>query len=381
MPRRPTGPHLATVPGRAKWYVVWTDDDRRTHRRSTGVPVADGCRDPARAPLAAQQALDAFVEALSAPGPETTVADLLERRLDDLRARLDPHDHDGAKSRLPSYKYASEHKFIRAELGHLPAAQLSKQRLVRFGRAHHWRRKVSKAFRELRAAYHLAGLTPPEFPSVPRRPPRDRFITQDEARRLIEAAPYQHVQVFLTLAFLSGQRRGAILDLTWDRVDLRSGVADFNDPNRPITDKRRTAVALDRRALALLREAAQVAQTDYVVEWRGRRVHDVKNAWRATCVAAGLAAPKLNDRGQPVTDRSGNPVLMPLYTVHHIKHSVISWLAEAGWDIDRISDFTDTSRETVRRVYRKVRPEAMAGMSTTLGDGLYGTTPALQEVK
>lgn len=372
MPRKAAGPRLTTLKGRNRWYIAWTDANRRTHTHATGVPIESGCRDPRKAPIAAQQALDAFIEAQNAPHPEITVGELLARRLADLKARLDPAGYAGPASRLPSYKYASEHKLIHTEIGHIAAEQLTKARLVRFGQRHGWRRKVGKAFREIRAAYRLAGLEPPALPDVPTRPPRDRFISQNEARRLIEAAASLHMRVFLTLAFLSGQRRGAILDLTWDRVDLDQGIIDFNDPDRPITDKRRAVVALDRRALALLRDAREVARTPYVIEYNDRRVMDVKKAWHHTSLRAGLYS--------TVTDVRGRAQKKPTYTVHHTKHSVVSWLAADGWDLDRIADFTNTSRETVKRVYRKVNPDAYRGLSATLGKGLYGDGKPLREV-
>jgi len=356
MARRPFEPRLTTVNGRRKWYVEWCDGSRRTHRRSTGVEIENGCLDPDNAPVAAQQALEAFIEARDTPGADITIGELLDARLADLRARLDPVDESVPKSRRPSYRYATVHKWVRDDMGHLRADQLTRSRLTRFGRDNGWRRMVGRAFTELKAAFKHAGLTAPDFPRMPSRPPRDHFIAPEEAERLVSAAGQLHMQVFLVIAFLSGQRRGAILDLTWDRVDLNSGIANFQDPSRATTQKPRAIVALDPRALSLLREAYEVARTDYIVEYNGHRVHDIKKSWHSTCRAAGL----MDDSGKP------------LYTVHHIKHTVISWLAESGWDIDRIADFTNTTRDTVARIYRKVRPEATKDMSSTLGNKLFG---------
>lgn len=346
-------PKLATVPGRNKWYIVWTDEHGRSRRQSTGVPVAPGRT--ASPPIEAQQALDHFIEGLDAPTPDITVAELLDRRLEDLRARIDPPDlpKDTPKSRRPSHRYENAHNALKKELGHLAAHQLTKARLTRYGQRHQWRRKVGVAFTELKAAYNLAGVEAPEFPKVPSRPPRDRFIPREAARRMIDHAPFLHIKVYLVLAFLSGQRRGAILDLTWDRVNLETGTVDFNDPHRPMTDKRRAVVHLDRRGLVLLREADEMRRSNFVVEYQGRGVHDIKKGFHAAASAAGV----------------------PWATPHHTKHSVISWLAEDGWQIDQIADYTNTNRETVRRVYRKVNPDALAGMSQALGDSLFGANP------
>jgi integrase len=55
---------------------------------------------------------------------------------------------------------------------------------------------------------------------------------------------------------------------------------------------------------------------------------------------------------------------------HVLKHSVISWLAEAGFPADLIGDLTETDPRTVRRIYRKVRPDALRPLAAALASGL-----------
>ena len=57
-------------------------------------------------------------------------------------------------------------------------------------------------------------------------------------------------------------------------------------------------------------------------------------------------------------------------TPHVLKHTAISWLAEAGWTVDQIADFTGTGAKTVARVYRKVSPASLRGQAETLGRAL-----------
>lgn len=58
-------------------------------------------------------------------------------------------------------------------------------------------------------------------------------------------------------------------------------------------------------------------------------------------------------------------------TSHVLKHSVISWLGEK-FDPQAIADFTQTSRETVERVYRKVNPGALRPLAESLSLGISG---------
>jgi integrase len=51
------------------------------------------------------------------------------------------------------------------------------------------------------------------------RPDGERPMTLDDFYEIFDASA-PHVQIYLMLATLCGARKGAILDLTWDRVSL-----------------------------------------------------------------------------------------------------------------------------------------------------------------
>ena len=98
-----------------------------------------------------------------------------------------------------------------------------------------------------------------------------------------------------------------------------------------------------------LSDARALARSDHVIEYADRPLTDLKKSFRTAVGRAGLPA---------------------WLTPHVLKHSVISWLAEAGYTVDRISDMTDTDAVTVRRIYRKVNPEALEDMATSLAERL-----------
>jgi integrase len=75
-----------------------------------------------------------------------------------------------------------------------------------------------------------------------KRPPenneRDRVLIREEYDRLIAECP-PHIEPVVKLAYLTGMRRGEILRLTWDQVDLREGFINLppgakNKPGRPV---------------------------------------------------------------------------------------------------------------------------------------------------
>jgi integrase len=67
---------------------------------------------------------------------------------------------------------------------------------------------------------------------------------------------------------------GAILDLTWDRVDFEHGTIDFMPAGRDKTNKRRTVVPMNKRAREALETAFAGRLSDHVVEYG-------ESPWRA----------------------------------------------------------------------------------------------------
>ncbi len=61
---------------------------------------------------------------------------------------------------------------------------------------------------------------PPQIEAPPAPPARERWLTRDEAKRLLAEAKTPHVHLFILIGLYTGARTGAILDLTWDRVDF-----------------------------------------------------------------------------------------------------------------------------------------------------------------
>src|SRR5260370_20880284 len=64
----------------------------------------------------------------------------------------------------------------------------------------------------------------PLFPNrLDENPPREGFFEHDEYLKVRAQAPASYQDV-LDFPYYSGRRRNAILDLTWDEVDLAGGV-------------------------------------------------------------------------------------------------------------------------------------------------------------
>lgn len=161
---------------------------------------------------------------------------------------------------------------------------------------------------------------------------RERYLSKKEAGLLLKAAS-GHVRLFILLALHTGQRKGAILDLKWAQVDLKAKRIDFNPPGRKQTTKRRSVVPImDNDLLAALKAAKGAG---YVINFHGKRIMDVKKAFKAACDKA-----KINN-----------------VTPHTLRHTAGTWLAQAGVDMWQISGVLGHSHSRTTELYLKHHPD------------------------
>lgn len=171
-----------------------------------------------------------------------------------------------------------------------------------------------------------------EAPSAP--PPRNRWLTKEEARKLMDACKQPHVRLFVYLALTTAARKSAILSLTWDRVDLvrkQIVLGVVGEKNRKGT----ATVPIKDKDMPMLAEAKEAAQTPYVIEYAGERVLNIKKGF-------GLAV-----------KRSGLEDVTP----HDLRHTAAVWMAEAGIDFEEIAQYLGHSDSRITfRVYARFSP-------------------------
>jgi len=127
-------------------------------------------------------------------------------------------------------------------------------------------------------------------PTVERPPkpaPKSRWLTTDEIKRLLSVPMAHHINLAIILMLTTAARVGAILDLTWDRVDFERGQINLRS-SVTAPRKGRAIVPMNKMARAALSRAKEAAQTDYVIEWAGGPVKSIKTGFNAAVNAAGL---------------------------------------------------------------------------------------------
>lgn len=208
---------------------------------------------------------------------------------------------------------------IHTELGHLRSALMFAQKVRMIDRAPHIER-----------------------PAKPM--PKERFLTDKEIRKLREAAHAPHIQLAIQLLLSTAGRVGAILDLTWDRVDFIGGKINLRLPDG-VTRKGRAVVPMNAGLRAALSVAKEAALSEYVVEYAGERVKSIRKGFDNAVTRAGL---------QDVT-------------IHTIRHTAAVHLVQAGVPIDQVAQYLGHSNSAITySTYARYSPDHLSGAAEIL---------------
>lgn len=172
-----------------------------------------------------------------------------------------------------------------------------------------------------------------ERPSKPA--PRDRRLTAAESQRLMEAATVPHIKTAIALMLNTGARAGAVLELTWDRVNMERGIIAYTNPDETGRRKGRATVPMNKPLRAVLETAKAAAMTEFVVEYARRQVTTIKRGFAKAVADAGLED----------------------VTPHVLRHTAASRMAEAGVPMPQIAAVLGHSdSRTTERIYAKFAP-------------------------
>jgi integrase len=203
------------------------------------------------------------------------------------------------------------------------------------------------------AETHLISRRPKVWTCAPGKH-RSKVLSLCEARQLVAGATQgdPHIRLFVVVAFATGARHTAILDLTWDRIDFVRGLIAFDEdlPRDPMSKswrKGRAIVPMNRAVRAALELAYEARQSNYVIEHGGRRLKSVREGFAMAVGRAGLGilvpAPSKKDPKRMRVETEITP--------HTIRHTVASWLEDRVGDARRAQLLGHGDIDTTRKVY------------------------------
>ena len=211
-----------------------------------------------------------------------------------------------------------------SSLWHLEAEDISREDIKRFVKKRGvapgtTNRDLALLNAVIRYAWKAGKITKAPFiKKLPAPPPKLRYLTREEVSRLLEAIKLEdwRTQVFVMIALSSGARTGAILDLTWDKVNLVEGVVDFRSADVDAYRRKGRAVVPIND---MMREAIEMAHAhksgDLVINMDGARMSSVQRMFARLSKNA-----QLED-----------------FSPHVLRHTVASLLLQEGEDLLKVS--------------------------------------------
>lgn len=355
------GPYLISVPGRQQLHI--RDGKARI---STG-ETDRGAATAVLIEYIERQKRQAEIDA-AAVSASATLSDILTPWSDAMRAKNE-------KTWQNKWQYVVRKLVERAgndalrEIDDDWSARFERRRLVEDGVSEPTVRQelstILTAWRGgLQSRPRITTLPVPHFDLPAASDPHDIFMSRPEAEKLIESAKADYMRLFIRLGLATAGRHEAILQLTWDRVNLETGVIDLR---RNVVDlpaggaerdargrkvkaprqKPRGRVPVQGIVLDELNLARASAVTPYVIEYRGRSLGRVHKGFASVVKDAGLVG-----RG---------------ITPHIMRHSAITWMMQAGADINKVAEFAGHKDvKMILQRYGHHHPDFLTGLSSIL---------------
>ena len=303
------------------WYVYWYDP-------ASGAIGSQRISTRTRDRREAEQFRAQYIAGIKdAPPPQPTLTWILDRY------RMDR----GVKTRsLHTIDYNL--KCLKPFFGDLLPEHISNRLIAEYAST----REVSPGtiLRELgtlNAALHYAEgnrwipIQPQFIMPVKAPPPKDLWLKRDEVTLLIDKARSSHISLFIKLAVSTAARSGALLELTWDRVDFDSRLINLGHGHG---NKRRAVVPMNDQVYEALLDAKELRQSDNVIEYQGQPVKSIKKAFRALCLDCKVKA-----------------------SAHTLRHTSATWMVMAGVPLSEVARLLGDSEKTVEKVYGKHAPD------------------------
>ncbi len=248
-----------------------------------------------------------------------TVADLVDRQLETIKMDR-PHAHNQQRVILGWWK---------AKLGSYTLATISPEVLGRYrdqlqskegfapATVNRYLSSLSKAFSNAVKEWHWLQDNPLTRVSKKTEPRgRVRYLSEDERKALLDAcrkSEYRPLYLIVMLALTTGMRRGELLGLHWQDVDLDRRVAVLH--NTKNGDRR--SVPIVPEVAALLREHGRVRRLDSDFVFASGGADPV---WFDKFWYAALEAAKIQD-----------------FRFHDLRHTAASYLAMSGATVPELA--------------------------------------------
>ena len=132
-----------------------------------------------------------------------------------------------------------------------------------------------------------------------------------------------HLQAVNLMAYHTGMRRGEILNLTWDRVDLKAGLIRLKAEDTKTDEARLVPLTADLTVQLKDLYKVRYLNEPHVFLVNGKSVHSIKTAFNAACRRAKIEG----------------------FRFHDVRHTAVTNMRRAG--IDHLTIMQITGHKTL----------------------------------
>jgi integrase len=169
---------------------------------------------------------------------------------------------------------------------------------------------------------------------------RDRILSLDEYHKLMSYLPF-HLKPVIATAFYTGMRRGEILPLTWDKVDLKSRLIRLEASDTKDNEPR--IIPILDELYEVLKSIPRAVHDNHVFLHKGKPIKgDIRTALRRACNKAGILYGRSVKGG---------------FIFHDLRHSFNTHMRKAGVAESVIMEITGHSTRQMFDRYNTVDME------------------------
>lgn len=168
------------------------------------------------------------------------------------------------------------------------------------------------------AILHLSGISLKLISKRDKKKKTREWITPVQWTKLLAELP-MHMKPMATFAIETGLRQANVLGLIWSRVDLTRKVVwvEAEDTKGDAA----ISIPLSKGAINVLK-AQKGTDPEFVFTYRGKPIKEIKTAFLAACVRAGVGR---------ISERSGK---YEGFTWHGLRHTWATWHVQNGTPLD-----------------------------------------------
>jgi len=114
---------------------------------------------------------------------------------------------------------------------------------------------------------------------------RKRVLSSEEFDSLLKALPL-HTRSIVATGYYAGMRKGEVVNLTWDKVDLRNRIIRLDASDTK--DREARQIPIGEKLYGILSNIPRAIHDNHVFLYKGKPIKDIRTALTRACRDAGI---------------------------------------------------------------------------------------------